>query len=85
MSSFNLVPTLALTDEGIKSQFNQGSISQKTNDRIMYSIPTLPGSCGSPVVNMRGQLVAVNYAGLSKTQNFNYGIRGQYLKKLVND
>jgi len=85
MSSFNLGPTLALTDEGIKSQFNQGSISQKTNDRIMYSIPTLPGSSGSPVVNMRGQLVAVNYAGLSKTQNFNYGIRIKYLKKLVNE
>ena len=85
MASFNLGPTLALTDEGIKSQFNKGSISQKTNDRIMYSIPTLPGSSGSPVVNMRGQLVAVNYAGLSKTQNFNYGIRIKYLKKLVNE
>ena len=85
MSSFNIGPILALTDEGIKSQFNQGSISQKTNDRIMYSILTLPGSSGSPVVNMRGQLVAVNYAGLSKTQNFDYEIRTKYLKKLVNE
>lgn len=29
MSSFNLGPTLAITEEGIKSQFNNGSISQK--------------------------------------------------------
>ena len=85
MSSFNLGPTLAITKEGIKSQFNNGSISQKTKDRLMYSIPTLPGSSGSPVVNMQGQLVAVNYAGLSGSQNFNYGIRVKHLKSLMEE
>ena len=85
MTSFNLGPTLALTKEGIKSQFNSGSISQRTNERIMYSIPTLPGSSGSPVVNLRGQLVAINYAGLNGTQNFNYGIRVKYLKDLIEE
>ena len=74
MSSFNLGPKLAITKEGIKSQINKGNISQKTNDRLMYSIPTLPGSSGSPVVNLQGQLVAINFAGLNGTQNFNYGI-----------
>lgn len=83
MSSFNLGPTLAITKEGIKSQFNSGSISQKTDDRLMYSIPTLLGSSGSPVVNTRGQLVAVNFAGLNGTQSFNYGIRVKYLKNLI--
>lgn len=85
MSSFNLGPTLALTKEGIKSQFNDGSISQKTKDRIMYSIPTLPGSSGSPVVNMQGQLVAINYAGIKSTQNFNYGVRVKYLRNLMEE
>lgn len=85
MTSFNLGPTLALTKEGIKSQFNSGSISQHTNERIMYSIPTLPGSSGSPVVNLQGQLVAINYAGLNGTQNFNYGIRVKYLKELIEE
>lgn len=84
MTSFNLGPKLALTKEGIKSQFNHGSISQKTDERIMYSIPTLPGSSGSPVVNLQGQLVAINFAGLNGTQNFNYGIRVKYLKNLIN-
>ena len=84
MVSFNLGPQLALTKDGIKSQFNHGSISQKTDERIMYSIPTLPGSSGSPVVNLQGQLVAINFAGLNGTQNFNYGIRVKYLKNLIN-
>lgn len=83
MSSFNLGPTLALTKEGLKSQFNNGTISQKTNERLMYSIPTLHGSSGSPVVNLQGQLVAINFAGLNGTQNFNYGIRVKYLKQLI--
>ena len=84
MSSFNLGPTLALTKEGVKSQFNSGTISQRTDDRLMYSIPTLPGSSGSPVVNSQAQLVAINYAGLNGTQNFNYGIRVKYLRSLLN-
>lgn len=50
----------------------------------MYSIPTLPGSSGSPVVNLHGELVAINYAGLKETQNFNYGVRVKYLKDLIN-
>ncbi|MCD8297462.1 MAG: serine protease [Prevotella sp.] len=83
MSSFNLGPTLALTEEGIKLQFNSGSISQKTNNQIMYSIPALPGSSGSPVINLKGQLVAINYAGLRDTQNFNYGIRIKHLRNLI--
>ena len=83
MTSFNLGPKLALTNEGIKSQFNHGNISQKTSDRIMYSIPTLPGSSGSPVINSQGQLVAINFAGLNGTQNFNYGIRVKHLKTLI--
>ena len=84
MSSFNLGPSLALTKEGIISQFNSGAISQKTTDRIMYSIPTLPGSSGSPVINHQGELVAVNFAGLNGTQNFNYGVRIKFLQELIN-
>lgn len=83
MTSFNLGPTLALTKEGIKSQFNSGTISQRTEDRLMYSIPALPGSSGSPVVNLQGQLVAINFAGINTTQNFNYGIRVKHLKNLI--
>ncbi len=83
MTGFNLGPQLALTNEGIKSQFNSGAVSQRTADRIMYSIPALPGSSGSPVVNLQGQLVAINFAGINGTQGFNYGIRVKYLRQLL--
>ena len=85
MTSFNLGPLLSLTKEGIIAQFNDGHISQKMSDRVMYSIPALPGSSGSPVVNRQGQLVAINFAGLNATQNFNYGIRVKYLYSLINE
>lgn len=85
MISYNLGPTLALTKDGIKSQFNNGTISQKTSNRIMYSIPALPGSSGSPVLNRKGELVAINFSGLNGTQNFNYGIRMKYLKSLMEE
>lgn len=83
MTSFNLGPALAITKGGVKSQFNTGTISQRTDDRLMYSIPALPGSSGSPVVNHAGELVAVNYAGLNGTQSFNYGVRVKHLRDLL--
>ncbi len=83
MISFNLGPQLALTTEGIKSQINLGNISQKTDEQLLYSIPSLPGSSGSPVVNEQGELVAVNFAGLNGTQGFNYGIRVKFLYSLL--
>lgn len=46
-------------------------------------LSALPGSSGSAVVNHKGQLVAINYAGVSTTQSFNYGIRVKYLKSLM--
>lgn len=86
MIGFNQGPTLALTNNGIKTQITQGYISQNTdNIKIMYSIPALQGSSGSPVVNQYGELVAINFAGINGTQGFNYGIRVERLREIVND
>lgn len=86
MIGFNQGPTLALTNNGIKAQITQGYISQNTdNIKIMYSIPALQGSSGSPVVNQYGELVAINFAGINGTQGFNYGIRVERLREIVND
>lgn len=83
MTSFNFGPALAITKDGVRSQFNSGTISQRTRERLLYSIPALPGSSGSPVVNHEGQLVAINYAGLNGTQGFNYGVRVKHLRNLL--
>ena len=86
MIGFNLGPQLALTKEGIKAQITKGEVTQDTDeDHFMYSIPSLHGSSGAPVINSRGKLVAVNYAGLSQTQNFNFGIKSEHLKKLLEE
>ena len=86
MIGFNQGPTLALNNNGIKAQITQGYISQNTdNIKIMYSIPALQGSSGSPVVNQYGELVAINFAGINGTQGFNYGIRVERLREIVND
>ncbi len=85
MIGFNLGPTLALTKEGIKAQINMGNISQHSEQTLMYSIPALPGSSGSPVVNAQEELVAINFAGINITQNFNYGIPVKFLQELLNN
>lgn len=59
-------------------------MSQETVDRLMYSIPALPGSSGSPVVNRKGELISINYASVGGTQSFNYGVRVKHLTKLIN-
>ena len=84
MIGFNLGPQLALTSEGVKAQITEGEISQNTdNIKIMYTIPSLHGSSGSPVVNTYGDLIAINFAGLDGTQSFNYGIKSEHLITLL--
>lgn len=80
---FNRGLVLALTGEGIYTQCTEGSISRDEKSRLLYSIATLPGSSGSPVLNSRGQLVAINYAGIKDGQNFNFGIKAKYLYELI--
>lgn len=80
---FNHGLAIGTTTEGIKAQVVSGDVSQTVDDKeIMYTIPTLGGSSGSPVLNEYGDLVAINHAGWDGTQNFNYGIRVIHLREL---
>lgn len=84
MIGFNHGEELGNTTEGLKAQITEGNISQKTDDiKMLYSIPALPGSSGSPVVNQFGELAAINFAGISNTQSFNYGIKAKNLVDLL--
>ena len=66
MIGYNHGVALAKTDNGIRAQFTSGTITQQPDGkRITYSIPAMPGSSGSPIVDDRGRLIAVNFAGSS--------------------
>lgn len=85
MIGFNRGFSMAITKEGIYSQCTEGSINQTQPDIIQYSINTEAGSSGSPVLNRRGQLVAINFAGFRGTQSFNYGVKEKHLYDLIQE
>lgn len=86
MIGFNAGFSLSNTSQGIKAQITGGNISQVSdNNKIMYTIPALPGSSGSPVLDEYGKLVAVNFAGISTTQSFNYGIHLKKVRRFLSE
>jgi len=86
MIGYNKGLTISKTVQGIRSQIYSGNITQKGDgEKILYSIPSLPGSSGSPVVDGYGNLVAVNFAGFMGTQNFNYGIPSKRIREFLDE
>lgn len=86
MIGYNRGFSLANTKNGIKSQFTSGKISQESDgDRILYTIPTLEGSSGSPIVDKWGNLVGVNFAKLTNSQNFSFGVPVSQVKKFYEE
>lgn len=86
MIGFNKGFSLAKTKKGIKSQFTSGKISQESDGtRILYTIPTLEGSSGSPIIDIWGNLVAVNFAKIKDSQSFSFGVPVNELKKFCDE
>jgi S1-C subfamily serine protease len=86
MIGFNRGFSLANTKQGIKSQFTSGKISQENDgERILYTIPTLEGSSGSPIVDKWGNLIGVNFAKITNSQSFSFAVPVYELKKFYEE
>lgn len=83
---FGLDLALKNSESKIKATFDHGKIS-KISDKfeIQYNAPSFHGASGSPVFNQKGELIAVNYAGIEKAQGYNFGIIATHIKKLLDE
>lgn len=85
MIGYNAGPVLANTKKGIKVQMTSGKVTQLSDgQRILYDIATVSGSSGSPIIDTKGYLVAVNFAKLNGSDNFNFGIPLERIKEFMN-
>ena len=73
------------TEVGLKLQFGYRSINRRSTDEIIYTISSLYAGSGYPIVNGKGEIVAVNGPGIKCSDSFNCSVRVKHLNKLVND
>ena len=84
MIGYNAGPDLAKTSTGIQAQMTSGKVTQLPDgQRVLYDIATVQGSSGSPVIDTEGNLVAVNFAKLNGSDNFNFGIPLKRVKEFM--
>ena len=84
MIGYNAGPDLAKTRTGIQAQMTSGKVTQLPDgQRVLYDIATVQGSSGSPVIDAEGNLVAVNFAKLNGSDNFNFGIPLKRVKEFM--
>lgn len=84
MIGFNAGLILGNTQHGIQAQMTKGEVTQTPDgSRVLYSIPTLQGSSGSPVIDYQGYVRAVNFTKLKGTDTFNFGIPEKQIKQFL--
>lgn len=76
--------TEALATRGlIRPSSTQGHIGDVTKSDIVFDAPTSQGGSGGPVFNKHGEVVAVEYALLSKFGGNSFGIPISYALELI--
>ena len=75
--------------KGLEGTFSNGIISSRrdkyTKERLQMTAPISPGSSGGPVLNRKGEVIGVSFAGhrALDAQNLNFAIPSNPLKKLL--
>lgn len=86
MIGYNHGIAIAQTKEGIKAQMTSGKITQLPDgERLLYSIPTMQGSSGSPVIDEDECLRGVNFAKATLNDDFNFGIPMNLIKDFLKE
>ena len=72
--------------KGLEGTFSDGIISSHRDKGIIQmTVPISPGSSGGPVLNKRGEVIAMSFGGHEDldAQNINFAIPSKYIKKLL--
>ena len=75
--------------KGLEGTFSDGIISSKRSEHdkehLQMTAPISPGSSGGPVLNHKGKVIGVSFAGhrALDAQNLNFAIPSKYLKALL--
>jgi serine protease Do len=69
----------------IKPLASRGIVAQLTTEFLVYDAATTKGGSGGPVLNSRGEVVAVNAAILPEYGGSNLGVPAQRLHQLINE
>lgn len=72
-----------LGQQSLKS--TTGVISGREKHLIQMSAPINPGSSGGPLLNIKGEVVGINSAGIVEAQNVGYAIQINDLKRILPD
>jgi S1-C subfamily serine protease len=76
--------TEALARRGlIRPSTTQGHIGDITRSDIVFDAPTTQGGSGGPVFNRSGQVVAIEYAVLSKFGGNSFGVPVRHARELI--
>jgi len=72
---------------GYEGTISEGLVSalrvMQGTKKMQISAPTSHGSSGGPVMNINGEVVAVNCSGIDEGENLNFAVPIEYLKKLL--
>lgn len=77
-----VLDTLAMRD-AIRPIPTQGHIGDLMHEKVLYDAATAVGGSGGPVLNLQGQVVAVNYGILMSFRAANFGVPVVYLARLL--
>lgn len=61
----------------------QGHISDVLKDKVLFDAATAVGGSGGPLLDMQGQVVAINYGILKAFRGANFGVPVAYARKLL--